>query len=160
MDMALEQGREVYIVPGRVTDRLSDGCNRLVKQGAGIVLSPESFLEEIWQLWERGRKGTAAGRQGGLAVPKAPEAPEAGVVPEADAVLEESRTAGLPEELAQVAGVLDFDPKSPEEICQHLSEKSPQGQYPEKQIVSCLMQLCMEGLAVQVSPGRFCCRRG
>ncbi len=160
VDMALEQGREVYIVPGRVTDRLSDGCNRLVKQGAGIVLSPESFLEEIWQLWERGRKGTAAGRQGGLAVPKAPEAPEAGVVPEADAVLEESRTAGLPEELAQVAGVLDFDPKSPEEICQHLSEKSPQGQYPEKQIVSCLMQLCMEGLAVQVSPGRFCCRRG
>ena len=50
VDMALEQGREVYIVPGRVTDRLSDGCNRLVKQGAGIVLSPESFLEEIWQL--------------------------------------------------------------------------------------------------------------
>ncbi len=47
VDMALEQGREVYVVPGRLTDRLSDGCNKLIKQGAGIVLSPEEFLREM-----------------------------------------------------------------------------------------------------------------
>ena len=47
VDMALEQGREVYVVPGRLTDRLSDGCNRLIKQGAGILLSPEDFLTEM-----------------------------------------------------------------------------------------------------------------
>ena len=29
VDMALEQGKDVYVVPGRITDRLSDGCNRL-----------------------------------------------------------------------------------------------------------------------------------
>lgn len=47
VDMALEQGREVYVVPGRVTDALSLGCNRLVKQGAGIALSPEDLLQEL-----------------------------------------------------------------------------------------------------------------
>ncbi len=47
VDMALEQGREVYAVPGRLTDRCSDGCNHLIKQGAGIVLSPEDLLNEL-----------------------------------------------------------------------------------------------------------------
>lgn len=47
VDMALEQGREVYAVPGRVTDRLSDGCNSLLLQGAGAALSPEQFLKEL-----------------------------------------------------------------------------------------------------------------
>lgn len=46
VDMALEQGREIYCVPGRVTDKLSEGCNKLIGQGAGIVLSVEDFLEK------------------------------------------------------------------------------------------------------------------
>lgn len=52
VDMALEQGRDVYVVPGRITDRLSDGCNRLLTQGAGVFLSPESFAEEFLRVWE------------------------------------------------------------------------------------------------------------
>lgn len=47
VDMALEQGREVYAVPGRVTDALSEGCNRLIRQGAQLVLSPEELLEDM-----------------------------------------------------------------------------------------------------------------
>lgn len=47
VDMALEQGREVYVLPGRVTDPLSEGCNRLIKQGAGVVTSLGEFLEEL-----------------------------------------------------------------------------------------------------------------
>lgn len=47
VDMALEQGKEVYCIPGRVTDRLSRGCNQLIKMGAGMVISMEDFLEEI-----------------------------------------------------------------------------------------------------------------
>jgi len=45
VDMALEQGREIYCVPGRITDKLSEGCNRLIGQGAGIYLSTEDFFE-------------------------------------------------------------------------------------------------------------------
>ena len=47
VDMALEQGKEVYAIPGRITDSVSKGCNRLIKQGAGIIFSIEDFLEEI-----------------------------------------------------------------------------------------------------------------
>lgn len=45
VDMALEQGREVYALPGRVSDSLSEGCNRLIRQGAGVATCPEDILE-------------------------------------------------------------------------------------------------------------------
>ena len=47
VDMALEQGKNVYAVPGRLTDRLSDGCNLLIRQGAGIALAPGDILAEL-----------------------------------------------------------------------------------------------------------------
>ncbi|MBR5578674.1 MAG: DNA-processing protein DprA [Lachnospiraceae bacterium] len=47
VDMALEQGKEVYCVPGRTTDDLSKGCNQLIKMGAGMILSVSEFAEEI-----------------------------------------------------------------------------------------------------------------
>lgn len=47
VDMALEQGKEVYALPGRITDRLSDGCNRLLRDGARPLLSPKLFLSEL-----------------------------------------------------------------------------------------------------------------
>lgn len=47
VDFALEQGREVYAVPGRMTDMLSRGCNRLIAQGAGILSDLDSILEDL-----------------------------------------------------------------------------------------------------------------
>ena len=47
-DLALEQGRDVFVIPGRVTDRLSDGCNSLIRQGASLIQSPEQLLEELY----------------------------------------------------------------------------------------------------------------
>ncbi len=46
-DYALEQGKDIYAVPGRVGDALSSGCIRLIAQGAGIVVSAEDFIKEI-----------------------------------------------------------------------------------------------------------------
>lgn len=46
-DFALEQGREIYAVPGRIFDSLSAGCNNLIRQGAGIILNMEDFLKEL-----------------------------------------------------------------------------------------------------------------
>lgn len=45
VDMALEQGRDVFALPGRVSDSLSDGCNRLIRQGAAPATCPEDLLE-------------------------------------------------------------------------------------------------------------------
>mgnify|MGYP000234968544 CR=1 FL=1 len=46
-DFALEQGKDIYALPGPINSQLSRGCNSLIKQGAGILLSPEEFLEEL-----------------------------------------------------------------------------------------------------------------
>lgn len=46
-DMALEQGKDVYALPGPINSALSKGCNNLIKQGAGILLSPEELLENL-----------------------------------------------------------------------------------------------------------------
>ena len=45
-DLALEQGKDVYALPGPLDSPLSAGCNHLIQQGAGILLNPENLLEE------------------------------------------------------------------------------------------------------------------
>lgn len=151
VDMALEQGREVYAAPGRVTDRLSDGCNRLIRQGAGILLSPEEFLRELLE----GEIGKAARRlsvescrkkkkgEGGEGASDKGDSAGKG---KADEV-----SAGRSPELAAVLEALDFTPQTPEQIRERLPKV-----YQDKQIITYLMRLCMESLAIQVSPGRFC----
>lgn len=44
-DAALEQGKDVFVIPGRIGDELSVGCNRLIRQGAIPVLTPADILE-------------------------------------------------------------------------------------------------------------------
>lgn len=48
VDMALDQGREVFAMPGRVCDALSYGCNRLISQGATIATCPEDILRYFY----------------------------------------------------------------------------------------------------------------
>lgn len=47
VDLGLEQGRNIYAVPGRITDKLSAGCNNLIKMGAKMVTSPQDILEDL-----------------------------------------------------------------------------------------------------------------
>lgn len=47
VDRGLEQGKDIYAIPGRISDRTSTGCNNLIKQGAKLVTSPEEILEEL-----------------------------------------------------------------------------------------------------------------
>ncbi len=46
-DFALEQGKDVWAVPGRLGDELSRGCLNLLKQGAGLADRPETILEAL-----------------------------------------------------------------------------------------------------------------
>ena len=47
-DFAAEQGKQVLAVPGRPEDELSQGCNDLIAHGAGIILSEESIVKELF----------------------------------------------------------------------------------------------------------------
>ncbi|MBR4543398.1 MAG: DNA-processing protein DprA [Lachnospiraceae bacterium] len=44
VNFALEQGCDVYALPGRIDDPLSAGCNRLIRDGAGVACSVDDVL--------------------------------------------------------------------------------------------------------------------
>lgn len=141
VDMALEQGRDVYVVPGRLTDRLSDGCNHLLTQGAGVFLSPESFAEDFcgagrktgtFRRWLRRKEQAENNRETGRNTAK----------------------VKLPKEsLQKILECLEPVPKTSETLLQELWEK---GEYTDISALNrALMELELLGYARQNSPGHF-----
>ncbi|MBE5934338.1 MAG: DNA-protecting protein DprA [Lachnospiraceae bacterium] len=47
VDMALEQGKDIYALPGGINSALSEGCNNLIKNGAKLVTSVDDILEDF-----------------------------------------------------------------------------------------------------------------
>ncbi|MBQ9143313.1 MAG: DNA-processing protein DprA [Lachnospiraceae bacterium] len=148
VEMALEQGREIYAVPGRVTDRLSDGCNKMLKEGAHVFLSPQDFLLDLQELLptamenlqkkklsKTGEKQTLKGewKQEQLVFNEGAEADEL-----EKALLE----------------VLDFYPRPVEELVYQLKEKYHMHQRPEE-LTTKLMYMCLYGSARQEGAGWF-----
>lgn len=44
VDFALEQGKDVYAVPGGIYSEKSVGCNELIKEGAGVLLNTSDII--------------------------------------------------------------------------------------------------------------------
>lgn len=44
---AVDQNREVFAIPGRLTDKRSMGCNHLIQKGAKLVRNVDDIIEEI-----------------------------------------------------------------------------------------------------------------
>ncbi len=47
VDYGLEQGKEIFALPGNLDNPFSVGCNVLIQQGANIALSPDNILDCI-----------------------------------------------------------------------------------------------------------------
>lgn len=88
-DLALDQGKEVYAFPGYRTSPLSEGTNRLIRVGAGIVTSFQDILDVL------GLKGTN---------------------PENSAQLRENQAARLANPEKMVYSAIDLRPKSVDDL--------------------------------------------
>lgn len=131
VDMALKQGKDIYAVPGRLTDRLSDGCNMLIRDGAGIALSPEDIIRELTVMWNRDKPNSEKLNQNYTK-------PISRYLPELD---------------EGVLKYLDTIPKSVEEI--HNTRLLKEPEVTLTQTMSELVLLAMEGKIVQVGSGYF-----
>ncbi len=133
VDMALEQGKDVYAVPGRLTDRLSDGCNLLIRQGCGVVLSPEDLIAELVMLKNRGN-GSDRTKD-----------------------LQDKQICGqMSLELSAedgILGLLDLEPKSADALYESARQKGMKLSMQE--LLTELIGLCIEGKARQVSGNWF-----
>ena len=85
-ELGLEQGKEIFAIPGRVTDQLSRGCSGLIQQGAHLALTPGDLLEYL------------------------------GVKHQKELILYEKNINGLAKNQKMVYSFLDFKPKHIDEI--------------------------------------------
>ena len=130
VDMAIDQGRTVMVVPGRLTDSLSAGCINLMYQGALPATSIDTVLEQLGMTVTS--KRLKRSRRSECEV----------------AVVEKRDEKRLPEDMKTVAEQLTIDPRSTDEIAE-LSG------VPVKNVMIILSKLEMEGIAKEIYPGRF-----
>ena len=159
MDFALEQGREVFVLPCRITDSLSAGCNRLLRQGAGIALSPKDILEEMgrqnkWKVmdaqatqgtaeaveavWTVREKRAAGAVRTGKGIGKTQVAGVAGETPPPERLSERER---------QVWEILDTRPQSAQELYERLHADLAGKAPGMAELTDLLMNLVLKGLA-------------
>lgn len=138
VDMALEQGKEIWVLPGRVDDALSVGCNRLIAQGAYILPTVKEFKEELMDLSVKYNRRSLKEFVPG----KSNSEPDT----------EQGKKLSLLEKA--VVAVLDYKPLSLTSIYESLDAESRK-QYPIAQVSVTLIQLCMKNLAKQAGAGYY-----
>lgn len=121
VDMALEQGREVYALPGRTTDPLSTGCHRLIRQGAELVTAPQQLLQDIKAVCPNNKERVLGERQ---------------------SLFAEGGRRG------EVMHLLDFQPRSIDQLLRAYEEVYG-GCISIPELCSELLQLCAGGYAGQ-----------
>ncbi|SFR48591.1 DNA protecting protein DprA [Marinobacter gudaonensis] len=121
--MALEQGREVFAIPGSVHSPVARGCHHLIKQGARLVETVDDILEELGAWWSSASGSAEASET-------APKQSQAGLERREIAVLE----------------ALGYDPQSTDAL------SSATG-LPADQLMQALLLLELEGLASSAPGG-------
>jgi len=130
--LALEQGREVFAVPGNLGVGGSVGTNRLIKSGATLVERVEDILEAV-----------AAQIDPSIVRSLRP-------LPSADRMSSHAAEASLTTEERALAGHVTHEPL-------HMDELAARAGRPVRHVAALLVSLELKG-AVRQLPGQFYCR--
>jgi DNA processing protein len=148
VDMALDQGKDIYAAPGRLGDHLSAGCNGLIGHGARVYLDPEIFMKDLAEdhICNFSKRVIKPAVKPVFDSPadKRHRAYSCGKEKEPD----------LDKSHLEIYRELTFFPKSVEEINASLQKKGTESPG-ETGLILILMELCLQDLALQVSPGQF-----
>ncbi len=132
---AMEQGREVFAIPGSIHSPLARGCHRLIRQGAKLVETAEDILEELGPQIATPTRGEP---RGAVSETTAKD----GQVPD---------DAAPDPEYAQVLEALDWEPRGVDDIA------SRAGLGPGE-VASMLLRLELDGV-IRTVPGGLYQRR-
>ena len=136
VDMALEQGREVFALPGRICDSLSYGCNSLIRQGANIASSPEDIVDYLRRNLGKDIRKTAS---------------DSSFSKPADTM--DYSAFGIDKFQQTIIEVLDFYPQTTAVICEKLVSIGIEMSVSE--VMNSLVQLCIKGIVAQNGTGFY-----
>ncbi len=131
---AMEQGREVFAIPGSIHNPLARGCHRLIRDGAKLVETADDVLEELAPLLD----GSPT-----LALPGQPTAPGPG-----DSAAAAAADEPLDPAYARLLACIDHDP-------QPLDVFVARSELPAQEVASMLLMLELRGLVRAVGGGRY-----
>ncbi|MBK1650349.1 DNA-processing protein DprA [Rhabdochromatium marinum] len=133
---AVEQGREVFAIPGSIHNPLARGCHALIRDGAKLIDSIDQLLEELLPqlkpLIECAAPAPAPASPGPVAGPAAVSAADDGLTADQRQLLEH----------------LGYDPITPDELIQRSG-------WPAREVASSLLLLELQDLVLAHPGGRY-----
>lgn len=154
VDMALEQGKEIWALPGRKGDVLSAGCNRLIAQGAGMLTGIEEFSAELECMKEKyGRTKQGIQTQGVISMTGEKE--EAGYLKKMEVKCTTVRTEKPYASIEQqILELLSYAPLPLEAVYEEISRDGQAvGSIQELSVL--LVDLCMRQKIKQIGGGYY-----
>ncbi len=127
--LAIEQGREVFAVPGSIHHPLAKGCHALIRQGAKLVETAEHILEEL----------------GGFIGVHAEETKSA----DQNLDTETNVSINVDDEYKQVLKCVDFEPTSVDKVVERSGLTADA-------VCSMLLVLELQGYVTALSGGYYC----